>query len=161
MGLPRAKQGSWLWATLKRFILQLLSQSTLADDVTRSDSSRLQLGRLRVPSKNFCKGDVQPQAGTQRRDLQPWGFAVKSHSRSDVMLVTSCSEQEVRLGMSLPAVLGGGAQLPPHTQCWNNTWGQYVPAQHQGNNPCSPLTVGAHKLPTCSPTDTLSLHTRP
>lgn len=71
MGLPRAKQGSWLWATLKRPILELL-----ADGVTRGKGCRLHVGRLRMLGrKRFCKGDAQPQVGTKGRVLQAWGFA--------------------------------------------------------------------------------------
>lgn len=95
---------AFLWASLKSSILELL-----ADNVMRGEGCWLQPSRLRMLNrKSFCRGDVQPHTGgTKRRDLHAWGFAVGSQSRSGVMLIISCSQQEVTLGMSLPAVLKG------------------------------------------------------
>lgn len=88
MGLPRIKQGSWLCAEAQEIC------PGPADHVLRDEGCWLQLSRLRMLSKkNFC--------AAQGRDLQSWGFEGQSHSKYDA-LVTPCSEQEVRLGMSLP-----------------------------------------------------------
>lgn len=69
------------------------------------------------------------------------------------MLVTACSEQEVRLGMSLPVPVRGCPAA-------NNTWGQHMPAHHWGNNPHSPLAIGHTNFPPAA-TSPLRITHRP
>lgn len=59
-----------------------------------------------LSKKNFC--------AARGRHLQAWGFEVQSYSKYDAVLVTPCSEQEVRLGMSLPVPATPYPELEQH-----------------------------------------------
>lgn len=94
---------------------------------------------------------------TQRRDLRTLEFAAQSHSRSDVVLVMF-SEQEVRLGMSLPVPASGaqGVSGCHPIASAGATSGDGVCQSAQENNPCSSLAAG-HTNFSLLPLDPLEL----
>lgn len=101
-----------------------------------------QQSRLRMLGKeSFCKEHAQFWVGTQRRDLQAWGFAAQSRSRSGVVFIVSRSEQEVRLSMSFPVPASRTQRVPPATS---------YPVLEPGDTTCLLSTreiIAAHPSP--------------